>query len=245
MHDDNFLTDFDRFCRLCYLDRIHYCNFVFQYVNQRTLVHHRPGGDWNKSGISSAFPVRRKSCICSTRPRHSISRRLLRTRKECPTLASLSNSEWSKMETASSWLKPSIFWRLRPQRLLFILPGQGWVLQSRDLSFTPLHSSPPLVGGGLVQVRVLVCDPRPQDFVQGPHCFHPLQFPSTEKKLILLLIWNLITKYVLVTYKYIKLGFIWRKKICSDICLRTLSVSRCKQFLFSKARGKLWALRNI
>jgi len=32
-----------------------------------------------------------------------------------------------------------------------------------------------------VQVRELVCDPRSQDFVQGPHGFHPLQFPSTEK----------------------------------------------------------------
>ena len=62
------------------------------------------------------------------------------------------------------------------------LPGQGCVLQSRDRSFTPLHSAPPLVGGGLLHVRELVCDPPLQDFVHGPHGFQPLQFPSTEKK---------------------------------------------------------------
>ena len=34
------------------------------------------------------------------------------------------------------------------------------------------------------------------------------------------------------------------KKICTNICLQTLSVPRCKQFFESKAQGKLWALRN-
>ena len=34
------------------------------------------------------------------------------------------------------------------------------------------------------------------------------------------------------------------KKICLDICLRTLSVPRSEQFSKTKARGKLWASRN-
>ena len=34
------------------------------------------------------------------------------------------------------------------------------------------------------------------------------------------------------------------KKICTNICLQTLSVPRCKQFFESKAQGKLWTLRN-
>lgn len=204
MYDDKC---FERFSHLCYLGTSRYYNSLFQYVTQCTLVHHRSGGDWNKNGIFSVSPSRRKSCIYSTRPRHSISRRLLKTRIECPTLASQSNCEWSKMETAISWAKPSILLRSRPLKLTFNLPGQGWVLQSRDRSFSPLHSSPPLVGGGLVHVRELVCDPPPQDFVHGPHGFHPLHFPSTEKKLILFLTWNFATVTNCIKFFFVRRCF--------------------------------------
>ena len=41
---------------------------------------------------------------------------------------------------------------------------------------------PPKAGDGLVQLRVLLCSPPPQDFVQGPHSLQSLQLPSTVKE---------------------------------------------------------------
>ena len=41
---------------------------------------------------------------------------------------------------------------------------------------------PPNAGDGLVQLRVLLCSPPPQDFVQGPHSLQSLQLPSTVKE---------------------------------------------------------------
>lgn len=52
------------------------------------------------------------------------------------------------------------------------LPGQG-VSQSKEVSVpSPGHSSPPLWGGGLLQLLVRVTLLPPQDFAQADHADH-------------------------------------------------------------------------
>lgn len=55
------------------------------------------------------------------------------------------------------------------------LLGQYCVLQVRVLSLSPLQSFPPLEGGGLLQLLVILCVPPPHVFV---HSFHRLQLPQ-------------------------------------------------------------------
>ena len=62
-----------------------------------------------------------------------------------------------------------------------ILPEQGWVLQTRLSLDSPAQYLPPLLGGGLVQVRRRACIPRSHSRLhlsQGSHCDH---LPSVEE----------------------------------------------------------------
>lgn len=59
------------------------------------------------------------------------------------------------------------------------LLGQYCVLQVRVLSLSPLQSFPPLEGGGLLQILVILCVPPPHVFVHSVHRLQLPQFPFT------------------------------------------------------------------
>lgn len=59
------------------------------------------------------------------------------------------------------------------------LLGQYCVLQVRVLSLSPLQSSPPLEGGGLLQILVILCVPPPHVSVHSVHRLQLPQFPFT------------------------------------------------------------------
>ena len=65
-----------------------------------------------------------------------------------------------------------------------ILPGHDPMLQFCVSLRSPTQSEPLLIGGGLVQVRVLTWLPGPHEELHGPHAPHSVKLPLTveEKK---------------------------------------------------------------
>jgi len=66
---------------------------------------------------------------------------------------------------------------------MYSTPGveQVCVLQAWDSEALPAHAAPPLDGAGLLQRRVLVCEPVPQLLLQVAHADQAPQFPLTRK----------------------------------------------------------------
>lgn len=62
-----------------------------------------------------------------------------------------------------------------------LLP-HGLVLHSRDLSLSPMQTSPPYAGEGLLQLRVWTWLPPPQVTVHAPQGPQSDQLPSTKKE---------------------------------------------------------------
>jgi len=60
-------------------------------------------------------------------------------------------------------------------------PGHGFVLHFRVSFASPAQFFPPWAGFGLVQVRVLLCDPPPQALSHFGHAEYALHPPSTNK----------------------------------------------------------------
>lgn len=58
--------------------------------------------------------------------------------------------------------------------------GQGKSLQGCVWNLSPMQSEPLLIGGGLVQVRVLTCVPGPHEELHCPQTPHSVKLPSTE-----------------------------------------------------------------
>ena len=61
-------------------------------------------------------------------------------------------------------------------------PGQGKSLHSRISSASPVQSTPPLAGGGLVHHLCRMATPCPQLLSHEPHGVHSVKFPSSWKK---------------------------------------------------------------
>lgn len=60
------------------------------------------------------------------------------------------------------------------------LAPQSGPLQLFVFMWSPLHFSPPLPGGGFVQLLVETCVPRPQVLLQAFHGLHSVHWPSTQ-----------------------------------------------------------------
>ena len=65
-------------------------------------------------------------------------------------------------------------------------PVQGFVLQLCPAIGSPTHFLPPLLGEGLLQLRVLICIPPPHVFVQVPYPLHLPQLPFTGTEIFLM-----------------------------------------------------------
>lgn len=63
------------------------------------------------------------------------------------------------------------------------VPGHPMVLQNVDRELGPWQSTPPIAGGGLVQVRVRVCIPLPQVRLQPPQGFQLDHPPLTMEEM--------------------------------------------------------------
>ena len=61
-----------------------------------------------------------------------------------------------------------------------LIPGQSSKLQLPEIICSPSQLLPPLLGGGLEQVRYVFLTPPPHVFEHGVHAFHSENPPSTK-----------------------------------------------------------------
>ena len=93
--------------------------------------------------------------------------------------ARLAHQEGTKIRHKTKYAKQIYY---QSQKTKSYLLGHGKSLQDRSSSLSPLQSSPPCFGGGLVQDRDRLCVPPPHVTLHCDQAFQLVHLPSTSTK---------------------------------------------------------------